>query len=566
MVSKHYYWPPDIGLRTDFLTAIFMLNETEKKNEVDTKVSPQELEFTNTKAYSLIFILGGILYFKSLFFGFSYLDDNALILNNLSFLQNIGNIFTAFTQEVFYASHSSAAYFRPILTISFMPEAILGGVSPFLYHLTNVIIHLIAASLVFKLLTKLNYSRIVSLFLSVIFLVHPALTQAVAWIPGRNDSILTVFVLASFIFFLNFINSKKSMSAVWSGIFFGLAIFTKETALVLPVIFILYLWVRGFLERDILIKIGVGWVLALVVWLPLRHFALLQNSIHLSFYDTIVSFFQNLPVIVQIFGKAVVPFNLSTMPIIEDTTFLWGLLALLIFAIFSMFQAYDPKTSKRNFHIMLFGVTWFFMFLFPTFIKTDPSSVSYFIDHRLYLPIVGLLIVIAESNLGRFTEINNRIHLAVWLSIILVFLGTTFMYENNFSGRLAFWENASKNSPHLPLAQKNMGAMYHLDGQYDSALLYYEKALALNPLETMIHSNIGLIYANQELYDKAEAEYIKELSFNPSYDGAHYNLGLLYFKTEHFELAKKEFEKTLQINPDYTDAKQALTVLGSTLK
>ena len=59
------------------------------------KKQPQDFLISNIQAYSLIWIAGFILYFKSIFFNFSYLDDNALILNNLPFLQNIGNIFNA---------------------------------------------------------------------------------------------------------------------------------------------------------------------------------------------------------------------------------------------------------------------------------------------------------------------------------------------------------------------------------------------------------------------------------------------------------------------------------------
>lgn len=81
--------------------------------------------------YFLIFFLGFTFYLPSLFFDFSYFDDNVLVLDNLYFLKNLGNFFKAFQIEVFHIHNFSAAYYRPILTLSFMFDALISGKSPF---------------------------------------------------------------------------------------------------------------------------------------------------------------------------------------------------------------------------------------------------------------------------------------------------------------------------------------------------------------------------------------------------------------------------------------------------
>ena len=54
--------------------------------------------------------------------------------------------------------------------------------------------------------------------------------------PGRNDSLLAVFVLLSFIFFLNTLERERPVQIIFCLIFFALAVFTKETgSLVAPV-------------------------------------------------------------------------------------------------------------------------------------------------------------------------------------------------------------------------------------------------------------------------------------------------------------------------------------------
>ena len=79
-----------------------------------------DLFLVGKRPYLWISLLGLLVYIRSLSFGYTYLDDHVLILENLFFLRDPGNIVKTFTQEVFHILHSSAAYYRPMLTISFM--------------------------------------------------------------------------------------------------------------------------------------------------------------------------------------------------------------------------------------------------------------------------------------------------------------------------------------------------------------------------------------------------------------------------------------------------------------
>lgn len=209
--------------------------------------------------------------------------------------------------------------------------------------------------------------------------------------------------------------------------------------------------------------------------------------------------------------------------------------------------------------MFLFAFFWFGFFLAPSFVRPDPNIIADFIEHRLYLPVLGILIFIAEI---RGLEVVNRIKAKYYwlvLAVLFFFFGPlTFFHQNVFADKFTFWLNASENSPSSPLAQRNLGAMYHLEKKYDLAEKYYKRTIEINDLEPMVHSNLGLIYANRGDLTGAEREYLKEISFNPGYDNAHFNLGLLYYATKRIEQAKKEWEKTLEINPDYVDARNAL--------
>ena len=119
--------------------------------------------------YFWIILFGFLVYSRSIFFGYTYLDDHVLILENLFFLRDPGNIVKTFTQEVFHILHSSAAYYRPMLTISFMFDSWISGASPLFYHFTNVVIHVISSSLVYLLFVKLKHSKWFALTFALIF-------------------------------------------------------------------------------------------------------------------------------------------------------------------------------------------------------------------------------------------------------------------------------------------------------------------------------------------------------------------------------------------------------------
>ncbi|MCX5680758.1 MAG: glycosyltransferase family 39 protein, partial [Candidatus Omnitrophica bacterium] len=192
-------------------------------------------------------VIGFFVYGQTFFFGFSYFDDNVLIVDHIRDLTNFSNIGQIFQTDVFHVLGSSAGYYRPLLTLSFMVNAVFAGLQPFVYHFTNVLIHIAVTCFIFLLLVKLGFRRSKVFCLSLLFLVHPVVVQAVAWIPGRNDSLLALFVVSSFIFFLKYIEKHRRRDYIRHLVLFFFALLTKESAAVLPVVcFSFGLFVKKF--------------------------------------------------------------------------------------------------------------------------------------------------------------------------------------------------------------------------------------------------------------------------------------------------------------------------------
>jgi tetratricopeptide (TPR) repeat protein len=508
----------------------------------------------NRKLLFWIVGLGLLTYIWTIFFGFTYFDDQALILGNLSFLKNLGNIPEAFVTDVFHLVNG-AAYYRPLLTLSFMFDAQISGSSPFFYHVSNVIIHIVTSCVVFIFFLKIKIRKDISFLFSIIFAVHPLLAQPVIWIPARDDSLLTLFSLLSFIFFINFVESDKSKDLIWHIIFFAAALFTKESGfLVAPLIVTYYLLFDRRQIKSSKLYVVFAWMATVGIWYILRA-AALQNSIKYTFADVGKSIYMGLPAVLLDFGKVFFPVNLSILSTIQDSTFIWGFIALALVVLLLIFS------KNKNYKLILFGTVWFFVFLFPSFIRPGTGYDLNFFEYRVYMPTIGLFIVLSEVSIIKKFSFSSKISRGIVGTLVGVLIVMNIVHSSVYRDKTVFWESAVSTSPHDSLAHKNLGAMYYLDGNLDKAEIEFKKALELNPEEPMAHNNLGLIYAARGDLENAEDEYKKELEINPFYDNALFNYGILLYREGKTPEAEKMWLETLKVNPDYVDAIKNLFVL-----
>lgn len=507
------------------------------------------------KPFALLFALIFIIYGQSIFFGLTYLDDNTLIIDRSEVISDLRTIKTVFSSDAFFSENR--IYYRPMLNLAFMLDAQFGVFNMPAYHISNLLWHYLAVILFFILLKRLSRRPLFSFLASAIFAIHPAISQAVVWLPGRNDSLVAVFVLATFLSFLNYYRSEKLKWLILYSFFFFLSLLSKETSLFLPILSFVYLFSLG--REKVLSKKQIIFLIALpatvaVFWFTLRHFALGSNQVGIS--AALASVFANLIPSIPMGAKMFLPFNLSVLPIAVDTSFFWSLIAWPAF-IFACF-----KFKINNFKALIFGAAWFAIFFFPPFIIS--SGAPFLLEHRLYLPLMGLLIALSSfADLRDISWRDKKVKI-IFISILIIFSAISFFHSRKFSDPLTFWQSAVSSSPNSPLARKNLGAMYYFAGNYQASEREYNMALKINPEEVMVNSNLGLIYMNRSEFWRAESAFLRELKVNPNYDKAFTNLSELYFKLGNYKLAKVYAMEASRVNPNL-DLSAALSVIDEAL-
>jgi hypothetical protein len=341
----------------------------------------------------------------------------------------------SFFKSVF--KEADDTFYRPVLVISWIIDTLIGGGRLWIYHLSNVIYHFTAVCVLFNLLKNLNFSRNKSLIFSSFFAVIPIINQAVAWIPGRNDVILAIFVFGSFLFTVKYNNSGNLKYLFLSAVLFAVSLFTKETAMAAFIVFPAYILLSGkekFLKKTCILAGAL--LFCVLVWYLMKSSFTGAKEIgvfHLVSY-TKIAIARFFPANLQYISKIFFPVNLKVMPVLSGFDAVLGLL------VSAFITALVYASKKVNYSNALFGLVWFIMFLVLPYFQN-----SYFIlEHRAYIALLGLIIILNEIKLN--DKIKNILpYLAVFY--FLFFIAVSYVNNIKFENKLIFGAAASIETP-----------------------------------------------------------------------------------------------------------------------
>ncbi|MBS1589614.1 MAG: glycosyltransferase family 39 protein [Bacteroidetes bacterium] len=467
-----------------------------------------------------------IVYSTSLYFGFTELDDSIFVRDFRAFNEQWSNVFNSFTRGVFDPKNDT--YYRPIFLISMILNYQMSGEEIMGYHAVNILFHMMNVALVYRFFRELKFKQLTAFLLAMIFAIHPALSQAVAWIPGRNDTLMSVFVLTYFICSIRFTKGNGIKWLIGAIVALLLALFTKETAIFAPfalcVILLLLFdveWKSKRLAGQVLL-----WVGAVAIYLIARASASMKHEA-IDWVSVFHGFFTKIPIIWQYLGKIFLPFNLSVFPIQQDTSNVYGIVAIVLIIALLLWSKYRDKRT------IIAGFLLFFVFILPLLILPDKINQQTF-EHRLYLPIIGILMVLSQSAL--FTRPKEDKSLVLIVGALVVFLGIiNYRHQQYFKDPLTFWTQAEETSPHSAYAVMMYGARVE-DKQLGYAMM--RRAYQLNPNEKYLNYYYGVMLQNQDSVLESEKYFLKEQKTSDYYECDFYLAQVSHKKQDNLGAAK----------------------------
>ncbi|MDQ3112061.1 MAG: tetratricopeptide repeat protein [Bacteroidota bacterium] len=484
-----------------------------------------------------------LIYLPTLWYGFSPMDERWVILQHKEIMSDLHQLPGMFLQPTL------GMYYRPVWTSSFIPDMVLGGGSAGLFHFTNILLHVLCATLVYRFFLQLKLTKTFAFFSALVFAVHPINVHAVAWIPGRNDSLLCLFALLSCCQLLSYFTTKKRRYLLFHLLAFGLALLSKENAIVLPFIYVLlwYLFETEKTSKHFFILL-LSWIAMTVTWFCIRtslinYFPPVSTMFS---WNTITQFISALIIYI---GKVHVPFQQSVMPVLKDTSVLpFAIITLLLTGMTLVF-------GLKNKKLALFGLAWFFIFiLIPVWVGATNSHREHY-EHRIYTSVIGMFIFLSQLKI----TVPRKIVLRVACLLLIVFSVKTIYRSTAYKDEITFLQSATKESPSIDFFHDMLGFKYAELKEYKNALECFNKAILLNPHKTDFYNNRGNVYFQLKNYKLALADFNKSMEGNKGQSVKFVNRSMTNFYLGNHTDALHDLEAAQKagaeyIAPEYVDA------------
>ncbi len=530
--------------------------------------------------YFLLILACICIYWRAQQFNVTGLDDDTLIG---SFAGHHFGLLDAFSCNAFMI-HKGNDFYRPLQSAFFIIDAAVSGANPCAYHVTNIVIHCLAVCSLLWLFLLLGYDRWVAFFAGTFFALNPQLSQAVAWIPGQGDVLLGLFGILSLAFLANYRLTGRRRFIVLHGLAFFLAALSKESAILLPALFAAFLLLHGgkkFPGRGNLLLVPI-WIGIDAAYLLLRHGAM--SGLPGSRIFGLLPLVGNLRVVPETLRGFFVGYDIPVMPSFTLMSTIVGLAAVALLALGL------GRQRKLGRPMVLFGALWFIILSIPGMMyRHELGSHAYdYLNHRSYLPLVGVLLLLAEAVPAAWYSGARSAFITVAAAVALFAGILAWRQVGFFADPPAFYNQAIRTNPESALALNNRGKLRSdggdvrgsigdfdaairlfsrlsmafnnrgnskgLMGDYAGAIADLTRAVTLDTSYALGFSNLGRWKSLTGDTAGALADYNRSIRLDPRFSGSYNNRGALLGQRGDYVHAAADFQKAIDLDPHFSEA------------
>ncbi|MEO0073315.1 MAG: glycosyltransferase family 39 protein [candidate division WOR-3 bacterium] len=515
---------------------------------------------------AIVALITVVQYLPTLRFDFVW-DDTQLITDNrllptTSPLAIFGRSFWAGSPEP--AQGSAQAYYRPLTTLSFWLDMAIAGRSPWFFHMVNVLLAAAVSVLVTLLVWELLHSGVWAALGGMLFACHPSHVEAVAFISARTDLLVTFFTVVAGFSLLR--SLRKHNPRWWIAVLAGyaLALFSKETALLFPVLIVLAPVMCRTRYPRFYWLLFLGSLAIAGSYLLIRHLVL-GTAIGPTFEVLRLHQIIN---IANTFGLYI-------------RMFLWPFTHQAKFPLDPSFRHLSPHTAyalvflvsiplaalRRRFWIALWGYVWVICFLLPVIniVPIGPQAA----ERLLFLPSAGLTLI-ATILLSRSLASRHWLRriVAAALSIVaVVFAADTLARSRVWRSNLTLFAAMAREAPRAPSAYAGL-AQAIAAADPDSAIRLYNRALYYDQGYLPAHINLGILYGKMGDYRRAVHQLRLADLLRPNSATICHNLGLAWLGAAELDSALAAFNRAISLEPaaaqHYLGRSLTLCFLGRT--
>jgi len=597
----------------------------------------------------VISLLTYIAYYPSLKNDFTNWDDNSYVLEN----PVISELSKANISEMFFSKDKQILYYmgnyHPLTMLSLSIDHKLETTfpnffkkkgmdlrnekgetfrdfDPYIYHLHNVLLHILNTLLVFAFVFLLFKEwdspkrLLLASFTALLFAVTTLHVESVTWISERKDVLYAFYFLISAIFYLKYLSRRNYFWFAASLLAFLLSLLSKGQAVSLAVSLVaIDIFAKRTDIRAIVLEKIPYFALALAFGIIAIKAQAAGEAIHnisdYAFYHRILFAAYGLT---MYFVKLLIPNNLAAVypyPVGDVPAYFW---AFLIPA--GVYVAAFVYFFKRNMTVA-FALAFFVINIFLV-LQLLPVGSAIMADRYAYVPSVGFALLLAYL-LVDFGYKNKTAHfftIALFAGYSLFLIVKTTAQAKLWKDSNTLWEHTLGISPTAVVAWNNWGsaidkiaaeqknpqekvrlkalaiskfdkaveiktdyahAFYNRGTSrkdiglevsdaksFEMALTDFNKAIEINKEFAEAYQNRAITYENLGKFSEALSDFDIAIKFKPTAPDLYSGRGVVKGKMGKFEEAIADFTKSIEVNPNhkegYSNRGYAYYLLGNT--
>lgn len=495
----------------------------------------------------LVCMLGLAVYLPVLDHDFTNWDDDIYVTDNATIQRlSLSNLQTIFSRTYINA-------YTPLTLVSFAFEYQLVGLSPWLYHLDNVLLHLLNTLLAWRLIQRLTQRPRVAWVAAVLFVVHPLHVESVAWVTERKDVLFTCFFLLALLRYLDYVARPRWTTYVGALLLSVAALLAKGQAVTLPLVFVLIDWYQSrscglwasLVEKLPFFVVSVGFgsaglmlMLGSTAGPGLPELGSLLGGVTL---DRVVlgGYAYGLYIV-----KLLVPYTTSALYPEPPLWLAWLVGGLLAIAGLVLWRG--PKVARE----VWLGLGFWSVNILPV-LQIVPLGEAYLADRFVYVGALGIFLIIGvvwewgeqQAHWGRRWAMGIGLVYLVSLSVL------TFQYTQVWKNSVTLWNDVIAKYDSLPVAYNNRGRAYAALGDCPAAMPDYHTAIRLQPYATRPYVNRAICWAQLGRLDRALGDLQRAAQLNPRSANVYKNRANVYVLQGQFVLALRDLQTAISLDP-----------------
>ncbi|HVI81465.1 MAG TPA: hypothetical protein VM717_01860 [Chthoniobacterales bacterium] len=472
-----------------------------------------------------------VVFAQTLRHGFVNFDDDRYVYEN-------SHIAAGLTLDGlnWFLTHSHASLWHPLTTLSHMLDCQIFGLKPGGHHFINVLLHNIAAVLLFLVFCAMTGQVWRSAFVAAIFAIHPMRVESVAWIAERKDVLSGVFFMLTLGAYCRYVRAPNVGRYVMMSIFLACGLMSKATFVTVPFVLLLLDYWPLCRTNDFA---GFGKVVTEKI--PLFVLSAATAVATMLAQTVTMASLEQLPLVPRLKNAAVSlviylrqtfwPTDLAVFyPHPHDQLNLWIvsacvalITAVTVIAIF----------VRQTYPYVFVGWFWYLILVAPV-IGIFQAGFQARADRFTYLPHVGVAMLVTWTCAELTRQWRNRQVIlssvaacSIATALILAFKQTTYWRDS-----VSLWRRAIAVTPDNQMTHQNLAAALSSLGRVDEsrrelragAIAHARTALKDYPFDVPTHNDLGVLLVENDDVRGGIEQWETSLQIDPNDGNALNNL------------------------------------------